>query len=219
MSRYCPITTFILFAVFVFGTSDESLECDQLQVSKDPKKQGIKQGGLCLLQRHLLHGSSQLAVLHEVADDSTHGVLPVGNTTNGAIQAINATVTNISFSGHAVAPVKSKITLLIIQMVPFAGPLGVDRFYLGGAGDILAWVKLSVCICTCFLGGLVWHCVDSIVVIVNALKKESDIDAIGMKASFNPAENETAYTLGMVALALHIIFCFIGPLFSGKRTD
>ena len=44
-----------------------------------------------------------------------------------------------------------QVTLMVIEMIPPLGALGVDRLYLGST--ITGLVKMGVCICTCFIGG------------------------------------------------------------------
>jgi len=114
----------------------------------------------------------------------------------------------IAGSHDSAGSAKNKIILLVLEMVPLCGPLGIDRFYLGGWR--LGIVKLAVCICTCFIGGVVWGTVDAVAVMVNALNRSRSIDTLGMTASFRPVEIEPAYTLGVVTLILQITFCCCG---------
>merc|ERR1719356_134306 len=43
------------------------------------------------------------------------------------------------------APRKNKIVLMVLEILPLCGPLGIDRFYLGSTFTGLA--KLTVCVC------------------------------------------------------------------------
>lgn len=104
-------------------------------------------------------------------------------------------------------PKKSKAVLMILEMVPLAGPLGVDRFYLGDTSTGIA--KLVVCVCTCFIGGLIWGLLDAIIVIVNCVTRKQTIDTLGMSAQFTHEDVETAHTLALVGVVIQL-FCFFG---------
>lgn len=106
---------------------------------------------------------------------------------------------------------KSKVVLMILEMVPLCGPLGIDRFYLGAVHTALA--KLIVCICTCLVGGLVWGLLDAIIVIVNALTRKSSIDTMGLHAEFSEDEIEPAHTLAVIGVVVQAFFCCGGPRF------
>jgi len=102
-------------------------------------------------------------------------------------------------------PKKSKVVLMILEMVPLAGPLGLDRFYLGDTATGIA--KLVVCVCTCFIGGFIWGLLDAIVVIVNCISRKQSIDTLGMTAQFTHDDIETAHTLAIIGLVIQL-FCF-----------
>lgn len=108
-------------------------------------------------------------------------------------------------------PKKSKVILMILEMVPLCGPLGIDRFYLGATHTAIA--KLIVCICTCLVGGLVWGLLDAIIVIINSLTRQSSIDSLGMVAEFSEDEVEPAHTLAVIGVVVQIFFCCGGPRF------
>jgi len=107
-------------------------------------------------------------------------------------------------------PLKNNIVLLVIEMCPLLGPLGIDRFYLGGVDCALAWVKLSVSLCTCCVGGIIWGLIDAVAIIVNGLQRQSSINVLGMHASFHPKETETAFALSIVTAVLQVFFCCCG---------
>jgi len=109
------------------------------------------------------------------------------------------------------APKKNKVVLMILEMVPLCGPLGIDRFYLGDTKTAVA--KLIVCICTCLTGGLVWGLLDAIIVIVNSLTRKSSINSLGMVAQFSEDEIEPAHTLAVIGVVVQIFFCCGGPRF------
>jgi len=106
-------------------------------------------------------------------------------------------------------PKKNKVVLMILEMVPLCGPLGIDRFYLGDTKTAVA--KLIVCICTCLVGGLVWGLLDAIIVIVNSLTRKSSINSLGMVAQFSEDEVEPAHTLAVIGVVVQIFFCCGGP--------
>lgn len=106
-------------------------------------------------------------------------------------------------------PKKSKVVLMILEMVPLCGPLGIDRFYLGATKTAVA--KLIVCICTCLVGGLVWGLLDAIVVIVNSLARKTTINNLGMEADFAEDDIETAHTLAVIGVVVQVFFCCGGP--------
>jgi len=108
--------------------------------------------------------------------------------------------------GHSAA--RSKVTLVILEMVPLAGPLGADRFYLGDTVGGAA--KLIVCICTCFIGGVIWGILDFVCIVQNCFLKSESIDILGMKAQFQPEGIEQAQSLAQVAVGMHVLFCCAG---------
>lgn len=108
---------------------------------------------------------------------------------------------------------KNKIFLVILEIVPLCGPLGIDRFYLGNFS--LAIAKCAVCICTCFVGGIIWGTIDAIVVIVNALGRKRSLNTLGMAAVFKESQVEPAFALAVVAIIFQVFFCCCG--FCGGR--
>ena len=50
-----------------------------------------------------------------------------------------------------------------VMLAYFLGWLGVDRFYLGYTG--LGIAKLAVSIFTCFIGGVIWQLIDTILIV------------------------------------------------------
>jgi len=108
------------------------------------------------------------------------------------------------------SPKKNKITLIALEIAPLLGPLGIDRFYLGGATDVLAWSKFAVCVCTCFVGGLVWGLVDTIAVITNCLQRQPSINILGMQAKFSSGQLTSAHALAVFAIVFHTLFCIAG---------
>jgi len=103
------------------------------------------------------------------------------------------------------APYKSKVVLIVLEIVPILGPLGVDRFYMGNIwGGV---IKCLVCICTCGLGGIIWGIIDAIIVIVNCLNRDTNINTSWMTAKFHTAGIETAHTLGWVAIVVQCFCC------------
>jgi len=108
------------------------------------------------------------------------------------------------------APSKNKQILLILEMIPFFGPLGIDRFYLGN-NYLLASFKLVVCLLTCCIGGIAWGLVDAIAVVVNAFQRYPYINSLGMEATFdNPGQVEGAHTLAVFVILIQIVFCCCG---------
>merc|ERR1719323_1682949 len=98
------------------------------------------------------------------------------------------------------APRKNKIVLMVLEILPLCGPLGIDRFYLGSTFTGLA--KLTVCVCTCLVGGLIWGLFDAVIVIANSLSRESSIDAFGMVAEFDEEHIEASFILAIFAIVL-----------------
>jgi len=108
-------------------------------------------------------------------------------------------------------PKKSKVVLMILEMVPLAGPLGIDRFYLGATGTGIA--KLLVCVCTCLVGGHIWGFLDAILIIVNCLRREDSINSLGMEASFEAEQLEPAFVLAVIGVVLQFLFLCGGRRF------
>jgi len=105
------------------------------------------------------------------------------------------------------APVKNKQVLLVLEMIPFAGALALDRFYLGTNLGLAAF-KLVVSLLTCCVGGLVWGVIDAVVVVINAFQRKDYINSLGMQARFdNPGQVEGAHTLAVFVLLLQLFFC------------
>mmetsp|Transcript_22482 Transcript_22482/g.41385 ORF Transcript_22482/g.41385 Transcript_22482/m.41385 type:complete len:116 (+) Transcript_22482:325-672(+) len=97
-------------------------------------------------------------------------------------------------------------------MVPLLGCLGIDRLYLGAT--VTGCIKLGVCLCTCFIGGVVWGIIDAVVIFLNAVEKEESIDSLGMSAQFaDPQRVETAQTLAWVMLGVWLLFGTLGCCF------
>jgi hypothetical protein len=109
-----------------------------------------------------------------------------------------------------VPPLRSKVVLLVIEMVPLAGPLGIDRFYLGSIWSGVA--KLLLCLLTNMFGGVVWYMVDAILVTVNALQHKEDIHVLGMEARFSEDEIGTAYILGCILIPVQLLHCCGGGI-------
>jgi len=102
---------------------------------------------------------------------------------------------------------KSKVILMLLEMVPVCGPIGLDRFYLGSTKTGLA--KLTVCLCTCLVGGLVWGLIDAIIVILNSLFRKQSINSLGLEAEFDEDETEPAFYLACIAVVVQILcLCF-----------
>mmetsp|Transcript_935 Transcript_935/g.2463 ORF Transcript_935/g.2463 Transcript_935/m.2463 type:complete len:299 (+) Transcript_935:83-979(+) len=102
---------------------------------------------------------------------------------------------------------KSKVILMLLEMVPVCGPIGLDRFYLGSTKTGLA--KLTVCICTCLVGGLVWGLIDAIIVISNSLSRSQSINSLGLEAEFDEDETEPAFYLACIAVVVQLLcLCF-----------
>jgi len=106
-------------------------------------------------------------------------------------------------------PKRSKVVLMLLEIIPPCGQLGIDRFYIGAWKTGLA--KLCVCICTCLVGGLVWGLVDAMIVIMNCLGRDKSIDVFGMQASFTADEVETAHALAVVGVAIQFLTCCATP--------
>jgi len=107
------------------------------------------------------------------------------------------------------APKKSKVTLMVLEILPPCGQLGIDRLYLGSTKTGIA--KLLVCVCTCLVGGLVWGLVDAIIVIANCLGRDKYIDTLGMSAAFTEDEVETAHALAVIGVAIQFMTCCAAP--------
>lgn len=103
------------------------------------------------------------------------------------------------------APKKNKVVLMVLEMIPLAGPLGLDRFYLGATGTAVA--KLTVCICTCLVGGLLWGLLDALIVIANALGRKPNISTLGMVATFGEDQIEPSFALALIAIILQVFVC------------
>lgn len=107
------------------------------------------------------------------------------------------------------APKKSKVALMVLEIIPPCGQLGIDRLYLGSTKTGIA--KLLVCICTCLVGGLVWGLVDAVLVILNCLGRDKSIDSLGMVATFTDDEVETAHALAVIGVAIQFLTCCATP--------
>uniref|UniRef100_A0A7S1PRR8 TM2 domain-containing protein n=1 Tax=Alexandrium catenella TaxID=2925 RepID=A0A7S1PRR8_ALECA len=107
------------------------------------------------------------------------------------------------------APKKSKVALMVLEIIPPCGQLGLDRLYLGSTKTGIA--KLIVCISTCLVGGLVWGFIDAFVVIMNCLGRDKSIDSLGMRATFTDDEVETAHALAVIGVAIQLMTCCITP--------
>jgi len=102
---------------------------------------------------------------------------------------------------------KRKVILMLLEMVPLCGPIGLDRFYLGCTNTALA--KLTVCLCTCLVGGLVWGLIDAIIVVLNCLSRKQSINSLGLEAEFDEDDTEPAVYLACSAVLVQILcFCF-----------
>lgn len=99
-------------------------------------------------------------------------------------------------------PVKNKIVAMVLELLGL-GLLGVDRFYMGGAKNIVLGVlKLLSCGCC----GL-WCVIDAIGMTVNAISRSPEIHVLGFDATWSPDTVEPAHALGIVVMVLLI---FVG---------
>lgn len=112
-------------------------------------------------------------------------------------------------------PPKNKAVLLVLEMLPFCGPLGIDRIYLGS----LKWglIKLAVCVFTAGWGGVAWGLLDAALVSLNGLKRSSHIDVLGMHARFAAPGIELAHTLSIANIVIQLLFFCAGTRFLVQR--
>mmetsp|Transcript_8407 Transcript_8407/g.19796 ORF Transcript_8407/g.19796 Transcript_8407/m.19796 type:complete len:239 (+) Transcript_8407:86-802(+) len=148
----------------------------------------------------------------EKQEPSNASTAEAGSTASTTAASTNSTE---SGAGDPAPEQKNKVVLLIIELIPPLGCLGVDRLYLGSI--VTGCIKLGVCVCTCFIGGAIWGIIDGIVILLNALNKEESIDSLGMSASFGESEVDTAQTLGWVMLALWLLLGLFAVLFHRTR--
>jgi len=128
--------------------------------------------------------------------------------TDEEMAAVKASLTTMK-DQNASVPVKNKAVLMALEIIPLCGPLGIDRFYLGNMP--LGIAKLLVCLCTCFVGGIIWGAIDAIIIIINGLTRSDHINIAGMRAIFPDAHQvETAHTLAIVAIVLQAFCCCCG---------
>jgi len=128
--------------------------------------------------------------------------------TDEEIAAVKASLTIIKGENVSV-PVKNKAILMALEIIPLCGPLGIDRFYLGNIPMGIA--KLVVCLCTCFVGGMIWGAIDAIIIIINGLTRSDHINIAGMRALFPDATQvETAHTLAIIAIVIQAFCCCCG---------
>eukprot|EP00415_Alexandrium_ostenfeldii_P002716 UN2716 len=107
--------------------------------------------------------------------------------------------------------------LMVLEIIPPCGQLGLDRLYLGSTKTGIA--KLIVCISTCLVGGLVWGFIDAFVVIMNCLGRDKSIDSLGMRATFTDDEVETAHALAVIGVAIQLMTCASLPVLSRAYAD
>jgi len=106
---------------------------------------------------------------------------------------------------------KSKVVLILIEILPFVPMFGVDRLYMGNIGTGI--LKLCVTFCTLGVGGVVWSLVDGIAIFLNCLDLSDTINVLGFKANFPPHDLKTARTLAFVYVAVLFVWvCCCGPL-------
>mmetsp|Transcript_84987 Transcript_84987/g.275228 ORF Transcript_84987/g.275228 Transcript_84987/m.275228 type:complete len:176 (+) Transcript_84987:3-530(+) len=105
----------------------------------------------------------------------------------------------------AKAPKKNKVVLMVLEIIPPCGQLGIDRFYLGSTRTAIA--KLVISICTCLVGGFIWGFIDAITVIANCIRRQDSLDSLGMAATFNKNEVETARTLAIIGVVIQFVTC------------
>eukprot|EP00446_Apocalathium_sp_SHHI-4_P015042 CAMPEP_0177203990 /NCGR_PEP_ID=MMETSP0367-20130122/28107_1 /TAXON_ID=447022 ORGANISM="Scrippsiella hangoei-like, Strain SHHI-4" /NCGR_SAMPLE_ID=MMETSP0367 /ASSEMBLY_ACC=CAM_ASM_000362 /LENGTH=315 /DNA_ID=CAMNT_0018652653 /DNA_START=81 /DNA_END=1028 /DNA_ORIENTATION=+ len=146
-----------------------------------------------------------------VAAAAVAGALQARKASMGLDQAISLVITDALPDPDAPASPpkkkKSKVILMLLEMVPVCGPIGLDRFYLGSTKTGLA--KLTVCLCTCLVGGLVWGLIDAIIVILNSLSRKQSINSLGLEAEFDEDETEPAFYLACIAVVVQILcLCF-----------
>lgn len=99
------------------------------------------------------------------------------------------------------APVKSKLVLVILQVLLFPNCLGLDRCYMNQlrAGLIKATT----------LGGLgVWSIFDFVVIMSNALQRSADLHMLGFEATWSEGTVQPAYHVSYWMLV------FLGVLLS-----
>mmetsp|Transcript_66686 Transcript_66686/g.124554 ORF Transcript_66686/g.124554 Transcript_66686/m.124554 type:complete len:235 (-) Transcript_66686:95-799(-) len=159
---------------------------------------------------------AQLLLVNDSIDqepDASNTTAATAASAGTSTEATTAAPTNGTASGTVEQ--KNKVALLIIELIPPLGCLGVDRLYLGSI--VTGCIKLAVCVCTCFIGGAIWGIIDGVVILLNALNKEESIEALGMSASFAESEVETAQTLGWVMLALWLLLGIFAVLFHRTR--
>eukprot|EP00929_Paragymnodinium_shiwhaense_P111479 TRINITY_DN7955_c0_g1_i1.p1 TRINITY_DN7955_c0_g1~~TRINITY_DN7955_c0_g1_i1.p1 ORF type:complete len:197 (-),score=23.78 TRINITY_DN7955_c0_g1_i1:321-911(-) len=116
---------------------------------------------------------------------------PVSDAETNATAA-DATATSSEF------PKKSKIVVVLFELIPVTMLLGIDRCYMG-----------SVCsgvIKGLTLGGLgLWAVVDYWVIMINALNGSKEINTLGFQAHFPEDEINSSYWIALVATIFSVL--------------
>jgi len=199
---------FVMLAMCIASPDSAAWEGNGLDLEPDDEGACLVQTGANLLSQNQPRTAEldKLLVLDEELLDRSDQ--PNGTSSN-LTDLASANTTSASI------PQKNKVVLLIIELIPPLGCLGVDRLYLGSI--ITGCIKLGVCICTCFIGGAIWGIIDGILILINALSKETSIDKLGMVAEFDESQVDTAQTLGWVMLGLWGLFGLFACLFHRTR--
>jgi hypothetical protein len=144
--------------------------------------------------------------------DDEVGVMQMRSDVPIALDSGSATIsTRAASAGNRQ---KSKRVLLLLEMIPPCGLLGIDRFYMGSVSSGIA--KLVICIAGLFVCGIPWAVIDQVGVISNGLRRKDSINFLGMVADFDELEIELAHTLSVIAIFANVIFtCFL-PTFAAK---
>jgi len=159
---------------------------------------------LQLEERSSVSAAARLEAAHRVAKE-VKGVMEGSGLDYFALSASQMTVSRQGRGAtKGASPKKSKTVLLALEMCPLSWLLGIDRFYLGNIG--LGIAKMSVCICTCGIGGIIWGFIDFVTIMTNALKKEEAISTLGMHATFGAEHVETAFVLAILDICLLPLF-------------
>lgn len=95
---------------------------------------------------------------------------------------------------------KDKLVLLAIECFPPCWLLGLDRFYLGSFRTGIAKVLLSIM--TLSVGGFVWGLIDFSIIVVNALKRQEALRALGMEADFKSGNLQPAFVMGVIDILM-----------------
>ena len=185
--RHLPIfkamAKFLVAALALSATASVSAELPRSWLAQEPSSESMS-----LLQ------STKLAV-----DEAKLNRSEKMEVKTAIVTALNTTATDtagiVALEEHMTTmPSKDKVKLMVIELIPLVGCLGVDRIYLDC--PISGLIKMGVCICTCFIGGVIWGAIDGIAILFNALTSQTVLNTLGMSADFSNSNIHAAKVPG-----------------------